>query len=58
MGCYLTSVVDSGRSTTISVLTIASVAAMYNSSMSSGFGGTSVGRDFRYCLSLMIAAAA
>jgi hypothetical protein len=40
------------------VLTTMLVAATYNSNTSSGIGGTSVGRDFRYCLSSMKAAAA
>jgi hypothetical protein len=34
------------------------VAATYNSSTSSGFGGTSVGKDFRYWLSSIKADAA
>jgi hypothetical protein len=42
----------------ITVLTIVLVATTYNSSMSSGFGETSVGKDFRYCLSSMKVAAA
>jgi hypothetical protein len=29
------------------------IAATYNSNTLSGFDGTSVGRDFRYCLSSM-----
>jgi hypothetical protein len=33
--------------------TTMSVVATYSSNTSSGFGGTSVGRDFRYCLSSM-----
>jgi hypothetical protein len=33
------------------VLTTASVVVMYSSRMSSGRGGTRVGKDFRYCLS-------
>jgi hypothetical protein len=35
------------------VMTTVSVAAMYSSNTSSGFGGTNVGIDFRYCLSSM-----
>jgi hypothetical protein len=34
-----------------------SVATTYNSSMSSDFSGTSVGKDFSYCLSSMKAIA-
>jgi hypothetical protein len=37
----------------ITVLTIVSVVAMYSSNISSGFRGTSVGKDFRYYLSSM-----
>jgi hypothetical protein len=47
-----------GHSTIITVLTTVSVVAMYTSSMSSGFGGINVGKDFKYCLSSMKAAAA
>jgi hypothetical protein len=49
-GCCLTSMVAYGRSTAMTMLTIASVVATYNSNTSSGFGGTSVGRDLRYYL--------
>jgi hypothetical protein len=41
----------------ITVLTTILVATTYNSSTSSGFDGTSVGKDFRYYLSSMKAAA-
>jgi hypothetical protein len=34
------------------------VAATYNNNTSLGLGGTSVGKDFRYCLSTMKVAAA
>jgi hypothetical protein len=37
----------------ITMMTTMSVVTIYNSSISSGFGGTSVGKDFRYCLSSM-----
>jgi hypothetical protein len=50
-GCYLTSVEASGRSTEMTVLTTASVAATYSSRICSGHGGTRVGRDFKYGLS-------
>jgi uncharacterized protein YcfL len=51
--CCLTSVVVLGCSTVKTILTTMSVAVMYNSSTLPGFGGISVGRDFRYYLSLM-----
>jgi hypothetical protein len=53
MGCCLTSIVSSNRSTVITVLTTVSVATTYNSSTLLGFGGTSVGWDFWYWLSSM-----
>jgi hypothetical protein len=43
-GCCLTSVLASGHSTMITVLTTASVVTTYSSSTSYSFGGTSVGR--------------
>jgi hypothetical protein len=42
----------------MTILTTVSVAATYNSKTSSGFGGTSVDKDFRYCLSSMKVVAA
>jgi hypothetical protein len=42
----------------ITVLTTMSVAVAYNINTSLGFGGTSVGKDFKYCLSSMKPAAA
>jgi hypothetical protein len=42
----------------ITVLTIVSIAATYNSNTSLGFSGTSVGRDLRYRLSSMKAVVA
>jgi hypothetical protein len=54
----LTSVVASGHSTVMTVLTNASVAATYNSSTSSDFDGISGGRYFKYFLSSMKATAA
>jgi hypothetical protein len=57
--CYcLTSVEASDRSTEITVLTTASLAATYSSRISLGHGGTRVGRNFRYCLSSTNATAA
>jgi hypothetical protein len=58
MSFCLTSAVDSSHSMTMIVLTTVLVAATYNNSMSSGFGGTSVDMDFRYCLNSMKAATA
>jgi hypothetical protein len=49
---------DLGRSMAMIVLTTVSVDATYNSNTSSGFGRTNVGKDFRYYLSSMKAAAA
>jgi hypothetical protein len=49
--CCLTSVLTTGRSTVIAILTTVLVAATYNSRTSLGFNGTSVGSDFTYCLS-------
>jgi hypothetical protein len=40
------------------VMTTVSVATTYSSNTSLGLGGTSIGRDFRYCLSSMKAVAA
>jgi hypothetical protein len=37
----------------MTVLTTVSVVATFNSNTSSGFGGTSGGKDFRCCLSSM-----
>jgi hypothetical protein len=54
----LTFTVTLGRSTVMTVLTTVSVAATYNSNTSSGFGGTSVGNDFKYYLSSMKAVVA
>jgi hypothetical protein len=51
--CCLTSVLAFGRLMAITVLMITSVVAIYNSSTLSSFGGTSVVRDLRYCLSSM-----
>jgi hypothetical protein len=56
--CCLTFIVALGHSMVMTVLTNVSVATTYNSNTSSGFGGTNVGKDFRYCLSSMKAAAA
>jgi hypothetical protein len=52
-GCCLTSDVASGHSMVITMLTTVLVSPTYNSSTSLSFGGTSVGRDFRYCFSSM-----
>jgi hypothetical protein len=56
--CCLTSVEASGRSTEMTVLTTTSVAATYNSRISSGCGGARVDRDFKYLLSSTNVAAA
>jgi hypothetical protein len=45
MGYCLTSITTSGCSTAMTVLTTTSVAATYNNSISSGLGGTRVGKD-------------
>jgi hypothetical protein len=50
-GCCLTSVEAFGRSTEMTVLTTASVVATYSNRISSGHGGTKVGKVFKYCLS-------
>jgi hypothetical protein len=42
----------------MTVLTTVSLAVTYNSIRSSGFGGISVDKDFRYCLSSMKVVAA
>jgi hypothetical protein len=42
-----------GYSTMMIVLTMVLVAATYNSNTLLGFGGTSVGKYFKYCLSSM-----
>jgi hypothetical protein len=47
----------SSCSIAMTVITTASKVATYSSSTSLGFGGTSVGRVFRYCLSSLNAAA-
>jgi hypothetical protein len=54
--CCFTSVLNSGCSIAMIVLTTALVAEIKSSSTSSDFGGTSVGKDFRYYLSSMKAA--